>query len=136
MTTVKKLKQWVIDPCIHVSAWIIGYQITIGVFSGSECVYVYGLLSGWWCALYLGYIGRVKLFITIPLIIIYMTLEIVSFFWELPLLLYHNPPANFEWAFFFVILGQAVIFISPIPINIFVQKCASWLKRTFGKKFA
>jgi hypothetical protein len=51
---------------IHCVAWL-GFEIVVeSVMSASECKEIYGLISGFWAALYFGFVLRVPLSAFVP----------------------------------------------------------------------
>jgi hypothetical protein len=106
---------------IYIAGWLIGYFCITLIFSGSSCRIAYSLLSGWWCALYLGCLFQIALKAAIPLFLLFIAGSLVSLPFNFSFF-YHDTPDGFSVSFLCVILLQAIIFISPALINPFVIK--------------
>lgn len=124
--------------CIHLLAWILVYQIIVRIFSATPHASNYALLSGWWCALYFAHLFQIKPIVSIPLIIGYLVVGMVSFSTKLSLLSllsYHDPPTEFSGMLFYILLIQSIIFISPILISSSVRITMEWfIARLKGQK--
>ena len=106
---------------IHILAWLIAYAFINLLLSHSPSRVSYGYLSGWWCALYCGYIYRVGLNAFLPILIVFFASGCISviFDWNW---VYHDLPSNFSIDLILIFLGQGFVFSSPILVNLLVQK--------------
>jgi hypothetical protein len=115
------MKKSILGSCIYIAGWLIGYFCITLILSGSSGKVAYGLLSGWWCTLYLGYLFQIELIAAIPLFVLYVAGSLISLFFNLNLF-YHDGPDALSVSYLFIIIFQAIIFISPALINPFVIK--------------
>lgn len=115
------LREWLVEPLIHLSAWIAGYQGTHLLLAGTSSVAAYASLSAWWLALYAGYVLSVKLKACVPLFIGYLIVSGGSL-WLGYEWFFHDPPESLGLWLLVIAGGQALIFVSPVVINFLVRK--------------
>lgn len=120
MTLKKAIKLLFIDQLIYYSAWFTGYLGTTLLFSSSHCYHSYGLLSGWWCALFISYLFRIQFYTLIPLIITYLCIVISSYAFDFNWF-YRDPPTEFSIFFLLILFAQSLLFVSPLLVTLFIR---------------
>jgi hypothetical protein len=105
---------------LYISAWVFGYGVMIVIFGHSPSRQAYGLLSGWWCALYVSYILSVNLRAAAFALLVYFCFGFLSvyFGWSW---LYHDLPHAVSVTCTFVLLVGGLVFVSPILLNSIVR---------------
>lgn len=111
---------------IHISGWIFPYLAIVVTATHSPSRHVYGFISGWWCALYVGYLLKISLRTALAIFLLYLCYGVLAilFGWDW---FYHDIPAlaDFDFSltcfFLFIIVTGALFFVSPIIINHFVR---------------
>ena len=104
----------------YILTCIFAYVITVAFFSGSSSRQSYGILSNWWCALYVGNILRID-DRSAPLVFaIYTILGILAPYlgWTW---FYHDLPDKFTFSYGVTIAVGGLLFASPIIINNFIM---------------
>lgn len=118
----------VVKAVIHLAAWIgVGFLVGV-VFADSPARLAYALLSGWWAALYVGFVFTVSTR-EIMLSVIFYGLIVAAdmhFSWGL----FHDPPGEFSLSALVFFLPGLMIYISPILLNALVRRIIS--KRRMG----
>lgn len=110
------MKRGVVKALLHMGAWMVGAAATALLFRHSGSWLAYGLLSGWWCALYCGYVFRVERSAVLPAGVLYLAARIVAAGTGLDLV-YHDSPPLLSLDFVSTVVLGSVIFISPILVN-------------------
>lgn len=65
------LRAALLGAIIHCAAWL-GVELAVeSMMRGSACKEIYGLLSGFWAALYIGFVLRVPLSAFVPAAVVY-----------------------------------------------------------------
>lgn len=79
------------------------------------------MISGWWCALYVGYIFRVRIKAALVVGVGYFVFGVaaVSLDWSW---FYHDMPTNLSLAFAGTLAGGALVFVGPILMNAIVRR--------------
>ena len=100
---------------IHIISWCIGFGLTTIVASHSSVSVNYAIISGWWSACYFGYILNVR-GISIPFAyIVFVFLFIVLYVNEV--FSFHDMGDNIDIFMIIIVLGQGLVFVSPILVN-------------------
>lgn len=127
------MPQWiksVLAAAIHIAAWLLADFITTVLSADSSSKAVYGSISGWWCALYVGYVLKVDMKAAVIVIASAFLFGVMSFYlgWNF----YHDMPSQTSLEFIAILLVRAIIFSSPIFINALVMYGASWFAKKPG----
>jgi len=119
-------RDWLIGPVIHVVAWLGAYQATVAVLGGTSGVAAYGMLSGWWLALYADYVTGVKLKAGLVLFGAYFALSVGTAL--LGLSWFHTDTAD-DVGLMLPLLaaGQAAVFVSLLILNSLTRKIVTRL---------
>jgi len=85
------IKNAVVGFILHTGSWLLGTVITETLFSLSSARTALGALAGWWCALYIGYVLKIKIEASLLVISFYLLVAILAvlFNWEW---FYHDLP--------------------------------------------
>ena len=100
----------------HFLSWIAGFSIVYFAMSHSSSKEIYGIISGWWCACYFGYIASLRFKIIFPTFIAYVLICIISLIFG-EAWFFHDADNKLSVHILVVILLQGCIFISPIIMN-------------------
>jgi hypothetical protein len=114
------LKRASIGGSVHAAAWVLGGLAAGLIFQHSESRLAYSLLSGWWCALYCGYLFHVKTAAIVPAGILYVLARIGDAVLGYGLV-YHDPPPVLSWDFVSTAVLSGLVFVSPILVNEFAR---------------
>ncbi len=115
-------KNIIVDSAIHISCWILGYWALYSLMSHSGSKEAYGIIVGWWLALYIGFVFKIKLSAFPPVFLLYILTCIVSFIIGTTGWFYHGAPEHINFILLAVIFSQALVFSSPIVVNWAVRK--------------
>ena len=111
---------------MHITWWAIGFSMAYFIMLHSDARESYGIITGWWCACYLGYVTNIKIKAAIPSYLLYVIVCIISFIlgyaW-----FYHGAGSNVSVQLVIVILLQGVVFISPIIVNTVTRRLSQKL---------
>lgn len=121
-----KITKSFLQGLIHCAFWVIGILIASKLMAHSEARIAYGYLTGWWAALYFGYIGRFKISSSVSALIIYFCTGILAVFLDWSWF-YKGLPASVTPRYLLTLAIGGVVFVSPILINSIV--------RSFAEKF-
>ena len=106
---------------IHGISWIIGFVFAYIVMSHSHAKEVYGVIVGWWCASYFGYVFNVELKVAASLFMTYvlicLTSAICGSTW-----FYHDINGSIDLDLLIALSLQGIFFISPLVFNFLVKK--------------
>jgi hypothetical protein len=106
---------------LHFAAWAFARYAALAVFSASESGHAYGLLSGWWCALYVAALCETRLASAMLAAGVFLVVD-----WTHPI-----PPAHDITELGLAdLLVRVAIFISPIPIHIALQRLRDQLSHS------
>jgi hypothetical protein len=125
---MKKITKSFLQSLAHSTFWIIGFFAASKLMGHSEAKFAYGYLTGWWAALYFGYIGNLKIASSVSAFIICFCVGIVAVFlnWYW---FYKDLPESVTVQYMFVLIIGGGIFISPILINSVVRLLTERLRR-------
>lgn len=115
-----------IGAAIHAATWIATVIVVSALSSGMSSSAAYGILSGWWAALYVGRLASIGIEAAIPLALGYAVLGMVS----VPLgwsWIYHDPPISLSSAYVGTVLVAGLLFASPTAVNWLVGVSERWL---------
>lgn len=98
----------VIQATLHFAAWVLPALVVGAVFGHSESRLAYGLLSGWWAALYLGYVFAVRIKSIVLSVLFYILVVVIDWYFDLGL---------FHDSTLLVSLLGLMAYISPILLN-------------------
>ncbi len=104
-----------LETVVHFAAWIATYALVSAVFSGSDARTAYGLLSGWWCALYAGAVMNTSLKAGLAAAVVFIALDLVAAAMSLPRM-YHDG-GTFGFGTVVNTIQRALLFVSPILVN-------------------
>lgn len=108
----------------YIFAWSGAFWIVYWVALHSDNKWVYGVISGWWCALYVSHILQLRLAIALYAVI-------VHFFYQVFLTMfdfhpsYHDFNYQFDEIYLMYILLLSLAFSSPIIIDYLIRKYMS-----------
>ena len=110
------IKNAVIGFILHTGSWLLGTVITETLFSSSSARTALGVLAGWWCALYIGYILKIKIEASLIVISFYLLVAILAvlFNWEW---FYHDLPNQLSFLHLLMMFLGGCLFSTPIFIN-------------------
>ncbi|GEM_PF-5725620 len=108
------------DTLIFWSGWFVGYYgiclIAFALDTDTDKANNYGLISGWWCALYFVNIFKIKVLSSVPIFISHLIVMLLS--WHIGQFHYHDPPEKLTVSFFFMaVVTRSFFFTSPVFIN-------------------
>ena len=117
-------KKSAIDAFIHAAVWLLTYHIMVALAADSPSKAVYGILSGWWCTLYVGYVLKIDIRAFLILLLSVLLSELAAFYsgWNF----YHDPPSEMSCDFALTMFAIGVGFASPILVNGVVTRILSW----------
>jgi hypothetical protein len=122
-----KWKQALIGGCVHVIAWVLTYALIVALFKDSAARQAYGLLAGWWCALFIDYLFHVPFKAATCPFFAYICIGILAVFYQIPWI-YHDLPSELTLAYITMLALGGIVFVSPIiidnVISSFVKKLA------------
>ena len=106
---------------IHCAFWVIGFLVASKLMAHSEARIAYGYLTGWWTALYLGYIAKFKISSLVSALTIYFCTGILAVFlnWSW---FYKGLPTSVTPRYLLTLAIGGAVFVSPILINLIVRK--------------
>jgi hypothetical protein len=104
------------EALIHAFAWGGTAICVVAIFRHSDARLAYALLSGWWAALYVGHLGRVRLAAALPAALLYAVARGVDSLCGFQAL-YHDSPSLLSSPLAFGTVLGALVFISPIFLN-------------------
>ena len=121
-----KSKKALIDSIYLVLAWYLTWLAVLVIDSHSPARHAYGLLSAWWCTLYVGYIRKVDTSSLLPATVIELCTTIIILAIGLgPLLgskeLRSLSDLTFDFYLLIIVVGTFLRFASSIFINIAVR---------------
>lgn len=125
---MKTISKSFIQGIAHSAFWIIGIFAASKLMEHSEAKVAYGYLTGWWAALYFGYIGKLKIASSVSAFIIYFCIGIVAVFLDWAWF-YKGLPESVTTQYIFVLAIRGAVFISPILINSAVRLFAERLRK-------
>ena len=105
----------------HCVFWVIGFLVASKLMTHSEARIAYGYLTGWWAALYFGYIGKFNISSSVSAFIIYFCTGIIAVFFGWPWF-YKGLPASLTHQYLLILAVGGAVFVSPILINLIVRK--------------
>lgn len=120
-------REAILKSLLHALAWVLAYVLVIYVFDYSPSKQAYGLLSGWWCALYVGYIFNIQFRTTIVARIAYVLVGLLTASLAAPWVSHDwsSVPAADKILYDAV---HSVVILSPIAINTIIillkKRCA------------
>ena len=103
------------ETAVHFAAWIATYSFIFMILSGSDARTAYGLLSGWWCALYAGSVLRTSLKTGLVAAAAFIALDLAAAAMGLPRM-YHDG-GSFGLGTVLNTIQRALLFVSPILVN-------------------
>lgn len=112
----------------HSALWVIGIFSASQLMEHREARMAYGYLTGWWVALYFGYIGRLKVTSSVSALIIYFGVGIAAVFLDWSWF-YKDLPRSVNLRYILVLVVGGVVFISPILINSIIRLFAEKLRK-------
>jgi hypothetical protein len=124
--------KWLIGAVTHGLAWVIGYFLLALFFSDSPCRSAYGLLSGWYLALYVDFIANVSLGASLLAALFFYGLLVVAMAqgWQW---FFHDASAKLSGVDYLLAIVPALGFTSPILLNAFVRYAMARLARLSKK---
>jgi hypothetical protein len=108
------------EALIHAFAWGGTAICVVAIFQHSDARLAYALLSGWWAALYVGHLGRVRLAAALPAAFLYAVARGVDSLCGFQVL-YHDSPSRLSPSFAAGTVLGTLVFISPIVVNAVVR---------------
>lgn len=100
---------------IHFAAWIAMAMVVAAVFSHSEAATAYGLLSGWWCALYAATLTTPTIRAGAVAFVVFFVIDVVAA--AMGIVLLQHDQAGLEASTIVNAGLRAVVFVSPIFAN-------------------
>ena len=110
---------------VFISSWVAGYIAMLLIFSHSTNALAYGLISGWWCALYASRIFSVRLSVSVGAFAVYFVYALLAVYLDFPSF-YHDAPKKIDFAYFMSAVFTAIIFASPLVTDFIVRKVATY----------
>jgi len=107
---------------------LIGILAVSKIMEHSEARIAYGYLSGWWAALYFGYIAKLNIASSVSAFLIYCCIGILAFFFDWSWF-YKGLPETVTLQYVVVLVVGAGVFVSPILINAGMRLLAGKLKK-------
>lgn len=120
-TAMAKLRNWLLKPVMHVTAWVAGYQAAQLLLIGTSSVDAHADICAWWLALYAGYVLSIGLEACVPLFFGYFIVSACSS-WLGSEWFIAEPARELGWWLLIIACGQALVFASPVVLNWFVRK--------------
>jgi hypothetical protein len=117
MINISKL---LIQGVAHTVFWLLGIFAALQLMAHSDARIGYGYLIGWWGALYCGFITNVKLPSSIVAFLIYLTVGILSVFFDWSWF-YKGLPESLSIQYVITVVFGGVVFVSPILVNAMVR---------------
>ena len=100
----------------HILSWVVPYVFVILFAKHSSSRYVYGIITGWWCALYVGYILKINFSSFLFVFLMYMLVGFFAIYFNFEWF-YHDVPDKIDFSIMLIILCRALFFASPIILN-------------------
>jgi len=101
---------------IHVISWVGAMTIVGVMFSQSDSRIAYGLISGWWCALYTTTLSRAPLSSTGVVVAAFVLVDLGATLFGASLL-HHDRDSTIGFTDVVDTLLRALVFASPIPAS-------------------
>lgn len=130
MRDKKNWKLIVFGGLFHSIAWIVGFFLFAYVFSYSASSYAYGYLSGWWLALYVGYLTNIKFRSAYIAAFLYLILGIFSSVYNW-VWFYKDFPNEISLDLFAILFIGMFVFVSPIFVNSVMRLIKQFLKKKY-----
>lgn len=122
------IRGYLISLGLFVAGWVAGYTVMILVFSHSPSALAYGLLSGWWCALYSARIFRIQLSVAAVAFPGYVAYAMLSVTLDFPNI-YHDRPSSIDFQYVLSATFSAAIFVSPLLMDHLVRRAADTFRK-------
>lgn len=117
---VTMAQRGIVQAAVHTGVWVLA-AVSVGMaLRHSDARLAYSLLSGWWAALYAGYVFGVRTLALPASAVLYLLARIGDSGLGLGLL-YHDPPKFPSSEFLVVVLLGYLLFVSPILLNELVR---------------
>jgi hypothetical protein len=100
----------------HFGAWVVGTVLTTWLFQYSDSARAYGALSGWWCALYVGYVLEIGPKVMPAGALVVLVVGGVAAQQETNWLFPDAPP-GVSVAYLGMLLVTGTVILSPILVN-------------------
>jgi hypothetical protein len=113
---------------LFVAGWAAGYAAMILVFSHSPSASAYGLISGWWCALYCARVFELRLSVAAVAFPVYLGYAVLSVILDLPYL-YHDNPGSVDFQYFLSAMLSAAMFVSPLIVDSAIHRAADIFRK-------
>ena len=109
----------IVHSVIHITMWIVSILVINFIMAHSDARLAYGIISGWWLSLYVGYIIRIELRTAYLVGAFYIVCGVLAvlFGWQW---FYSDIPTTITVLFMFRLVSGALLFASPIILNIIV----------------
>lgn len=118
--TISTAQQGIVQAAVHTGLWVLA-AVGVGVvLRHGDARLAYSLVSGWWAALYGGYVFGVRTQALPATAVLYLLARIGDSVLGLGLL-YHDPPLLQTPEFLLVVLLGYLLFVSPILLNELVR---------------
>ena len=108
---------------IHCAFYGIGFLMAYKLMADSEARLAYGYLTGWWTALYFGYIARFNIFSSAFAFTIYFCAGILAILLDWSWF-YKCLPTSLISSYLLILAIGGAVFVSPILINSIVWPLA------------
>lgn len=120
--------RYIIDALVHTCSWLLISYATASLFSESSSRYAYGNVAGWWCSLYVGYVKKIDIKTSIPLLVIFVIVSLVDTIFNLGWFYGHDAPATSDLLtlnYLSALLVDYILFVSPVVVNSIVNNILS-----------
>lgn len=101
---------------LHFGVWAAAQLGVTYALSSSPSSYVYGLITAWWAALYVGYVFGIRFSAVLTAALLYVITVVIDHLLSMGFL-YHDRPESFTVGMLIVYTAQLLVLISPIIIN-------------------
>lgn len=112
----------------HSIFWLAGFFAASELMKHSEASIAYGYLTGWWTALYLGYVCNFKFGSSVSALVLYFLSGILAIHFRWPWF-YKDLPQSVTLQFMYLLFIGGAVFVSPILINETVKAFAKRLMK-------
>ncbi len=113
-------KRCLIDGCIHSVAWVLAAIFVTFLTNDSPARVAYGELSGWWFALYIGYVRNIRIPSVLIACPLYIAVGILAIYFDWTWF-YKGLPSTVSWGYVVILFFGSLFFASPILINAIVR---------------
>ena len=113
---------------IHCAFYGIGFLMTYKLMADSEARLAYSYLTGWWTALYFGYIARFNISSSAFAFTIYFCVGILAVFLDWSWF-YKGLPTSLIPSYLLILVIGGAVFVSPILINSVIRPLAEKFRK-------